>query len=375
LTPASFISKFFERSKSRQVGAIGFELAFERLHMLQMERCGSNYLRIRAATSVPYLDRESLVNAPGEFKAFIQQALMSKPFQGRRIVTCLPADRLKLLSFTYRANPSQNEGAAVMKGVEERLGREWRDIVVDYIPIRKGDYERGERAALVAVARRESVIEYLEMLRAAGLTVAALEIGPLAIKRLLSTIGNGKTYDLVLAINFGRTKSYLTAVSGKRLLLDRELDFGEKQMVEKLQQDLELNANAATSLLYQHGFARRRPRVIQGQALADSSEIIEALNEILRPAFRTLAEEINKVSLYLASETHGDTPKRLYLLGSIARWSGADELLSQLLPMPVEVLNPFSTFLARSDAAVLGDLDPIAGMALATGLALRGMDQ
>jgi type IV pilus assembly protein PilM len=368
-------SNLLKLSTAPRTGAIGLDLATEKLHLMQMEQVEGNFLRIRAASSTAYgTEREALVADPRALKVFIRKALASKPFHGRRIVTCLPPEQLRLLSFSYRLGAAQSEAEAIMKAVRERLGDEWDDSVVDYLPIRKGDYERGERAALVVCAQRTDVIAYLELFRQAGLTVDAIEIGPLAIKRLVTCMSDGRQHELVLAINFGRSKSYLTAVSGKRLLLDRELDFGERQIIDRLGQHLGLSGETALSLLYQYGFCDRALLVANGPALQNSSELVEILKEIIKPMFRTLAEEINRVSLYLASETHGDTPKRLLLLGSIARWAGADALLSHLIHIPVEVLNPFSAFLARSDGAVLADLDPIAGIALATGLALRGLD-
>jgi Tfp pilus assembly PilM family ATPase len=369
------IPQIFGVPAKHRVGAIGFELSAERLHLLQMERREEGYLRIRAAGAVPYpRERNELLADPAAFKSFIRQALASRPFQGREIVTCLPYDKLKMLSFKYRINAGQSDAEALLKGVRERLGDGWRDPVIDYLPIRKGNYGQGERSALVAVTRRESIIEFLELFRGAGLSVAALEIGPLAIKRVLASMVDDKSHDLVLAINFGRAKSYLTAMSGKRLLLDREIDFGERQIIKTLDQELDLNADVALSMLQKFGFNGRPLRVVNRSAEDDPSEIAATLTAALRPMFRGLAEEIRKVSLYLASETHGSTPKCIYLLGGIARWPGADELLSYLLRMPVKVLNPFSAFLARADGAVLADLDPIAGMALSTGLALRGME-
>jgi Tfp pilus assembly PilM family ATPase len=64
---------------------------------------------------------------------------------------------------------------------------------------------------------------------------------------------------------------------------------------------------------------------------------------------------------------------QIYLLGSAGRYPGVDRLMQQLLSIPVEVLNPFRTFRSPIPAASLDRLMPIAGIALACGLGLRGL--
>jgi Tfp pilus assembly PilM family ATPase len=81
-------------------------------------------------------------------------------------------------------------------------------------------------------------------------------------------------------------------------------------------------------------------------------------------------DEINRVLIYTASETHGASVGHIHLLGSLARWRGIEGLLQSMVEIPVGALDdPLGLF-----AAGVGDSDRRgAALAIATGLALRGM--
>jgi Tfp pilus assembly PilM family ATPase len=103
-----------------------------------------------------------------------------------------------------------------------------------------------------------------------------------------------------------------------------------------------------------------------------SREILSSVAEILHPVFLEFIDNVNKTLIYTASMLHGKSVQQIYLLGSVARYPGADAFLEQMLSLPVSVMDPFSLFEAsNSDGKPLSP-DITAGDALATGLALRG---
>jgi type IV pilus assembly protein PilM len=80
----------------------------------------------------------------------------------------------------------------------------------------------------------------------------ALDIGPAAIARLLAAMQE-RLRQSVLLINFGASKSYLTVIWGRRLMLDREIDFGEMQLVDRWRARSGWTAEVALALLREHG--------------------------------------------------------------------------------------------------------------------------
>jgi len=350
---------------------IGCDLAYEHIHLLQMEKNSHGDLRVRAGVSVAYpLPREELLASPQALQALVREALARKPFKGRTVVSYLPGNQTRLLHLDYEVNQQQSVDEAIMKGVLARLGGQAEDIIVDYLPVRQEDLEARHRQALVAVAQRRDVLAFLDVLAGAGLTVAFLEIGPAALRRLLSSLDQTKQYPSLLLINFGRAKSFLTILSGRRLLMDREIDFGENKLVAAIGRALEMGERQAVGILYQYGMGAQASPGAEGSD--EQQAVAETAREIVKPLFFALAEDINKALIFMASETRGQTVAGIYLLGSVARYPGADRFLRDLFSIPVQVLHPLAHFPLASPEAIPRDLDPVVSIAMATGLALRG---
>jgi Tfp pilus assembly PilM family ATPase len=351
-------------------GPIGLDFAAEELHMMQLQYRADGPAII-AAVSVRYpSDRASLMANPAQFKSFIRAALKSRPFRGRIVVTCLPAEDVKILVVTYRQEAEKKPDDVILRAVRERLG-ELTDSLVDFVQIRNPVENAGEQDALVAVAKRTQVMAYLERLRNAGLEAAALDVRPVALCRLAAAVQPEETpYRNVLLANFGVNKTYLTVLSGKRLMLDREIEFGEAQLVATLAKTLAMPEAAALKLLQTAG-ASRPQNAPDAKSLDPDEDARRTLGEVLRPRFTMLSQEINKTMAYMAGKMRGASIECIYLMGSVAFYPNAIPWIQGFFANRVEVLDPFAAFAARSDAAVLPDSDPSAGMVLAAGLALR----
>lgn len=350
---------------------IGFDLAHENLHMLQMEKNSSGEQRIRAGVTVAYpTAREELIHSPVAFRAFVHEALQRRPFKGKKVVSYLPGSMTKLLNLEYEVGQHSTVDEAITKGVISRLGGQVDDFIIDYLQVRTEDMAAKKRSALVAVAQKKDVLSFLELLNNAGLEVTFLEIGPAALRRLVASLDHEKRYPSLLLINFGQTKSFLTILSGRRLLMDREIDFGENKLVAAITKSLDIKDKQALDILYKYGMGSG---ITSWEPVPDErSSIAETTREILKPIFFELAENINKALIFMASETRGQTVEGVYLLGSVARYPGADQFISDMFSIPVKILHPLAHFALASKDAVPKELDPVVSIAMATGLALRG---
>ena len=71
-----------------------------------------------------------------------------------------------MLSVTYQVRHGQSDDMAIAKLMEERVGEDLSQFVIDYMPIR-GESHDGDRLAMVLLCERGAVITYLEQLRKA----------------------------------------------------------------------------------------------------------------------------------------------------------------------------------------------------------------
>ncbi len=367
---AAAIQKFAPIANPRRVGPIGLECALSAMHLVQLESDRRGRVTLRARASVPYhCPLEELLAAPAKMQALVRGALRDNNFHGRKIVTTLPSPDLQIMPVTYHVAPGKQNDAALVAVMAERLDGDFSDYVVDYIPVRAESNDE-ERLAIVAVARREIVINYLEVMRKCGLETVHLEIGPTAIRRLISAMRPKGRHENVLAINFGRNSSYITVVSGNRLLFDQAIKFGETQLLEKISSELDMPIEAVTTLVQDHSLDPAESR-----ASRKDLDIAGTLLQIVKPAFLQLVEEINRTLIYTASQTRGEQVSRIYILGSLARWQGTDALLRSLVELDVETIpNPLKPFFAAGKKDSNAE-DAAPEIAVATGLAMNGMTE
>jgi len=106
----------------------------------------------------------------------------------------------------------------------------------------------------------------------------------------------------------------------------------------------------------------------------DEADLLNTLSEILKPQFMKLVDEIKRAFLYAAAETRGRGVTHVYLLGSIARWPGSDQMLSKLSGSTVATIpDPLALFPSNEAQKKTVADHSASEIAVATGLALRGM--
>ena len=162
-------------------------------------------------------------------------------------------------------------------------------------------------------------------------------------------------------------------ISGTDLLFDQEVAFGENSLVEQAARTLDMSDNMARDLVLRSGVQPDSFAVSNADDLDDAG-LGSAIAEILKPQFMKLVEEIKRVCLYAASETRGGTVTQVYLLGSVARWPGSDELLTRLTGVEVaKIPDPLALFPSSANDERSKTAAP--EIVVATGAALRGMDR
>ncbi|MCU7935400.1 MAG: pilus assembly protein PilM [Candidatus Thiodiazotropha sp. (ex Dulcina madagascariensis)] len=359
--------------QANKVGTIGMDIGMNAIHLCQLQPLETKRFAVIAKATIPFAEtRREILASPKRLKKLLAQGMKQKGFIGRKMVTVMPADELKIMPITYKAK-AHDVDQEILKMLNSRVDGNVKDYVIDYVPVRSNPDDE-ENLALAAIARQDNVIDYLQAITLSGFEVDALDVGPAAIRRLICTLYTEDNLETVLVINTGLSKSYLTIISGRRLLFDQQVSFGESLLLDNLSATLELPEDVIRKLVLRHGFEKDPDKSVQSGTVSDD-EISYTLLEVLKPVFIKLVDEINRVLIFTASQTHGMPISRVCLLGSIARWPGAESLLRKLIDIP------FSTH-QRELAEYFVDLteegeswsSSIPELAVATGLALRGLD-
>lgn len=354
-------------------GPIGVHFTQKNLHLVQLERLGDGRIDVRSHESVTYPGtRAELMASSAEIRKLIRRAMRAGKFYGRKVVSAIPSEQVRVMSVSYPASASGSAANSIANLMADRVDGALTDYVIDYVPIRMSLHD-GDRLALVAVSRLEHAENYLDSLSSAGLHVDFLEIGPLAIKRLITFGPAADQRDHVFVVNIGQTTSNVTTISGERLLADQEIQFGEELILGEIGTSLDLSTSVARDLVLTNGLDPRQKHAGSADSNFDRG-VAATLVEIVSPSFLKLVREIDRAFLFADSESHGDGRKKIIIVGGIAQWPGVATLLGSLTKVPVECLGRDHMPFAGSRAENADISDQQAGeMSTAVGLALRGM--
>lgn len=359
-----------------KVGPIGLDIRSHSLNMVQVVIDKKSLKpRVHVAVSLPLpCSSAELFASPALFKKTICGALKLHPFIGKRCVTTLPANKVRLKHISFEQQAKQSDMQAMLPRLQELLGNKLESSVIDYIPIRPEHEKQLSRSAIIAITERTDMNAYLGLLDSCQIDVDAVEIGPLAIRRLIAAMNPEQQQAKVMTMNVGRQKSYLTVIWGRRILLDREVAFGLDNVVNVVAAELDITEQDASDLLDKYGFELPGNPDRAVDIDSDQKDMTRMLNDIVMPLFTTLASRIRDVLLYTASETRGGGIDVIYLLGSITHWHGIDARLQQILSMPVQVIDPLYGFEWKNNPQTPSEKhDDMSSIAVATGMALRGV--
>lgn len=371
---AKAAAMFSPSTSRRKIGPIGIDYGLEAVHLVQLESAAGKPPRVRARLSLPYdSPRNDVLANPHQFRTLMKRALAGDRFYGRKAVVAIPSGMFRTVSINYQSGDNkEQEAAAVVRVMKDRLDGDLADYVLDYLPV-KGRSKKEERLALVAVSERQKIVDFLELSRKARLDIEALEIGPVAISRLVGAMSMASGSENVLVINSGRRASFLTVISGTDLLFDQEVDFGENRLVRQAAETLDMSEEMTRDLILRSGVQKTANDDAVAETLSEAG-IENTMAQILKPQFLKLVDEIKRVCLYAASETRGGAVAKVYLLGSIARWPGSETLLATLSGVDVaKIPDPLALFPSEDAADETNKSVAAPEIVVATGAALRGM--
>lgn len=340
---------------------VGLYLGQRGIFVAQVTHDGRSGWRWSALYGRDYPEsRADLMASPKAFRNFINETFREARCRGRNVISALPVNDLKIFSTRYTVPTGQDETQCLLRHLKERLREDLSRSVIDWLPIREAHDKSGEtKSALVAVAYRDQVNAYLDLLVSAGCNPLALDIGPAALARLVRTsIPADKAYD-VLLINFGRETTFLSMLWGRRLMLDRGVHFGETALIERIAQAFDLSDEEALRTFQRYGIDARE-------------EMGAAIGEILHSALSELVREISRVLVYFASQTHGGAVSEIRILGALAECPGIADWLAKSLEAPVSLLDPLLVMNLQRENKPSSSIFERTGLAVAGGLALRG---
>jgi len=357
-----------KKEEAIQYGPIGIDLGPNGLRMVQFRKNGST-LELHASAYIATTGEQRA--SSGELRALIKPLLKENSFVGREIVTCMQPEDVKILMLSFMHQADKKDEELIVQRVVERIDDNIADYVIDFMMVRPDVGNGQERSVLVALSRHDEVIDYLEHLRKVGLTVKVLEIEPTAVRRLIS-VKHGSEHDAnLMTISMGCAQTYITVLSGRRLIYERDIDFGEVQLIAMLCKELDIDEREARTMLERGKTTNDTDAIADTDGAEQNIPVTDAFYSVLKPLFMELVEDINRALIYAASETRGVPVKHVYLTDRVATWHGIENFINTLIEVPVSVMTPYEGF----ENAEMFNADSGPRSAVVTGMALHGLTE
>ena len=216
---------------------------------------------------------------------------------------------------------------------------------------------------LMAACKSDKIANMKQAIQLAGKQPVVIDVDTFALQNCYELNYQPKAGEVVALLNIGSSTMNINILNGTRSVFARDASVGGSQYTSLLQKELGLTFEQAEA-------------VKRGQMLPEGIEP-RAIEPILETVSDILALEIQKtMDFYRATAEDGESAVQKFLIsGGGSKLSGLMEYLANRFEIPVEVFDPFRQIRvdARSfDPDYMRDVVP--EMAIAVGLALRGVD-
>jgi type IV pilus assembly protein PilM len=312
--------------------------AKRRRDRLQIVKFGSMPTPVGAVDSGIILEPERL----GEELGVLVRDLNLK---GKRVVSAVAGQQVYIRNLIMPSMKLNELKEAVRYQATTFLPISVEDAAIDIFPLREFEDEEGQKTEVFFVAVRRQQVENLDIAcRIAGLNLAAVEIEPLAVYRVLG----GNPESVVAFLKIGSSRSYLAVFKGGILKFYRSLPFG-------------------SSAFYQNG-------VLNGGAEPGELDEIEVGQDNQYDyLLRDIISEV-KVSIEyyeMQNQTEDEDIERLLLCGSGSAIRGLDSRLEAELDHKVEVADILPQLILPEDISDAEKYELKHNFVIALGLAAR----
>lgn len=210
---------------------------------------------------------------------------------------------------------------------------------------------------LLVAAKRPLVEVQSEILRAAGLIPAAIDVDTFALANAYLVNYEPSDEENVGILNVGNYVTNVVVIQGGIPWVMRDLAIGTNTFVEGVQAALSTEKDRARDILF-------------GSPERGESQLTDVVVEV----GGELVSEIERSLAYADSSGGGGLLTRMILSGGGCRVAGLKELLAERFQIPVEIADPFQKFSWGDEVLMETPPEEIAPrFMVATGLALRGV--
>jgi type IV pilus assembly protein PilM len=325
---------------------IALDIGTDSIKMLQMRRAGEGI-------AVGACGRWAFPPSVGDDQAKrreltlqgVRELLGKEGFRGRRVVSALSCEQLKVKNVRLQAMSRAELDEAVRHEAEERFGQPFEPDQLHYLQagqIRQGVDSYQELIILAAPA--EVIESHLSMLTELGLSPELIDAEPLAVfrpfERLLRRQADEDAISVVIDLGHAVTK--VVVARGRQIVLIKSIAIGGRDFTEAVARQLNLSHEEAgdlrTRVMREH--AERRRQRDGADDKGDPNSVDWTIQDAVRGEVERLAREIALCLRYCSVTFRGVRPRQVIMTGGQAYDPAMTRLLVEHLGVECRIGHP-----------------------------------
>ncbi len=278
---------------------------------------------------------EGEVVEPGDVAAALRTLWKDTKIKGKSVRVGVPLSRAIVRTIEVADLPDGELRSMIGLELADHVPLDPAHTVFDILPLDRISTDDGpRRRVLLAAAPHDAIQPTLAAVQQAGLTVAAVDVAPLALARVfppapvLNAAGASvASVDLVISVGAG-TMLALVCTAGHLLFNRKATSPVGAQLTDRIQYQLAIGADVAEMT---------KRRVITNE----NRHLLTRVNDLADTVLDELVRDIHESILYYQAQPGARPIDRVVLSGGGSLLAGLDHHLAERLSYPVVFGDPF----------------------------------
>ncbi len=333
---------------------VGLDIGASSIKVIEVEHRGEEVHLLNFG--IAPLDPETIVD--GEIMdrqmvvETIQNLIESRGIHRKRVVAGIHGRGVIVKKIVMERLDQQDASEAIYWEAEQHVPYDINDVSLDFeiLPVDMGPKQM---QVLLVAAKRDLILNLAEIIREAGLVPDAVDVNSFAVQNVLETAHDMRPEEVVALIDIGAEITNVNIVRDGIPLYTQDVSMGVNNMVRAVQKKFQVSREEA------------------GDALEGRTDKLDVRHP-LETFCKDLGHSLDKSATYLKTSGDAEQLDRIFLSGGGARVPGLVDVLQEVQPLPVELVDPLRRI--HFDPAVFagGSPEEIAPqLVVGVGLALR----
>lgn len=350
-------------SKSSRGRMLGIDLGTTSVKVLEFSRSGRSLVveRYGYEPLTPGVIIDHKIKDVEAVATSVRRAIKKSGSKAKRASVCVPSGNVITKLISIQSDLDERELESVVEMEADRVVPYSLDEVnIDFMPLGKSASNPGEDDVQIVVCRKTVVEDLVTVLGEVDIEPAIIDVDTFTLSRVhglvnQGLVGAGARRTCAL-IDFGSNASRFMVFHNNQLVYNRDTAFGGRQLIDGINQKYGMPHDEAMIALRKGD-------------LPDSFK-----SEVMKPYVKSLVQEVLRSLQFFYSSSTYNSINELLITGGCAQIGNIEKIIEKRIEIPTAILNPFASTRIGSKIDKDRFRKDIPSLAIASGLALRGVE-